>query len=503
MRHVSPLNVNFNLVAPIEISNQDRRAGLYSSPYSESSALKIPELDNPVVYLFPYLPVFTSASRFDLTFKNGIFSRRSWLFNFLKPFEYPRVVPGQGNQINRGGLSTMKPSFIPPSKKLYRSRHKITRDDLWKSLTVDDLTLSVHEPNIIDYAVPVLQPPDASRRTTWCSDQSSSVFSVIPGVESEAGSQDDLTFKPNDDLQNLMFRNYSLDSLILSNKKRISEHEENVRTLKIVSEEPAGSKYTTCARPHNLPPMPTTERAQHGSTIKELVKHAEHVEKLEVQKLKFENRRLVRTDLESQKRWDMIKHVSQEDILIEVRRNNLIYHGIPWQMRPLIYDLCLMKDARTEHVAPFLDKWRVKLDKLLEDRSDEIFANLCTRSKWLTTGKASVANFYETFESQFEALYYHITVILRLDPTRDFIWPLMVETLCDVVENGPRELSMRLLDIFILTSYYHELDSVLDRIWPFVLRNHSYRFFGSQEDINKSIKSVHIDLPLLLQWLKS
>ncbi|CUS25075.1 LAQU0S26e00452g1_1 [Lachancea quebecensis] len=397
------------------------------------------------------------------------------------------------------------PKYVAPAKRLYRARHKVTRKDLWKSYTVDDLTLSVDEPALLDFSVPVLDFRKPPKKAVSSSERSSSIFSQPCGTGSEFGSQDDLDSTANGELQNLMFRNYSLDSMILQNKKRITDHEGNVSLLKAVSETPAvnNRKYATCSRPSSLPPKLSKEKALHENAIEELVRHAERLEHRDARALKYTNRKLLRREEFAQKQWAEIGQSGNKDILIEIRRRNLVLDGLPWQHRQRIYDLCLIKDLEAPPSTPLLAQLRSAIDSAVDGRGDEIFRNLYTRSKWLKNGAPPAFNFYQIFELEFESLYYHITISLGIDPVREFVWPLLATVLCHCLNHGPADMVVKLVDTLVLTSYYGEIDEMLDKIWEIVLKEQSHKFFGSRENVRDEIRSVDAHLPTLLQTLQA
>ncbi|KAM3165362.1 hypothetical protein ACU8KH_00163 [Lachancea thermotolerans] len=397
------------------------------------------------------------------------------------------------------------PRYVAPSQRLYRARHKITRKDLWKSYTVDDLTLSVDEPALLDFSVPVLDFKKPPKKTVSSSERSSSIFSQPCGAGSEYGSQDDLDSTANGELQNLMFRNYSLDSMILQNKKRITDHENNVSLLKAVSETSAANNknYRTCSRPSSLPPKLSKEKVLHENAIEELVRHAERLEHRDARVLKYTNRKLLRREAHAQKQWAEIGQKKNKDILLEVRRRGLVLDGLPWQHRQRVYDLCLIKNLEAPPSAPLLADIRSAIEDAVEDRGDEIFCNLYARSKWLKNGAPPAFNFYQVFELEFESLYYHITITLGLDPVREFVWPLLATVLCHYLNHGPADMVVRLVDTLVLTSYYGEIDEVFDKIWEIVLKEQSHKFFGSRESVHDELRSIHAHLPTLLQTLQA
>ena len=83
-----------------------------------------------------------------------------------------------------------------------------------------------------------------------------------------------LSFKPGNELRRAMEKNLSLDSLILSNKRRISECNKNLAILESsvkLDDSVDGKlskKFLTPARPGFLPPMCSEEKQRHDKDIR-------------------------------------------------------------------------------------------------------------------------------------------------------------------------------------------------------------------------------------------
>lgn len=283
------------------------------------------------------------------------------------------------------------------------------------------------------------------------------------------------------------------------------DHENNVSMMKALSETPTqvGHNYATCSRPLSLPPKPSQEKTIHEDAIAEVVKNAERLESQDARILKYTNKDLMRREQHMIKQWAEIDRSGSKDILLEVRRRGLLLDGLPWQLRPKIYDLCLVKDIKVRPTSQHHARLLAAVMNALDERGDEIFSNIYARSKWLETGSPPAPNFYQVFELEFESLYFHITVELGLNPVKQFVWPLLVSVLCGWLNNGPADLVVKLIDALVLTSYFGELDELLDRTWVLVLKKHSYKFFGSRQEIQEEIQRIDVHQPTLWQELQA
>lgn len=112
------------------------------------------------------------------------------------------------------------------------------------------------------------------------------------------------------------------------------------------------------------------------------------------------------------------------------------------------------------------------------------------------------------FEKTRPDLYFHIVVTLELDPIEEFLRPLLLHSLTNCIEKpqddpGYEELVVRLFDVLILQSYYQELDNALNKMEQFLIRENSYKFFGSKREVREMVRYCTIDLYLLLEHLRN
>lgn len=432
-------------------------------------------------------------------------------------------VPYAANTNSCGETPLSKKRYVPPFQRLYRSRHKLTHKNISKSISLDNLVFEEHidQQEYPTFNVPVIEPSNRSTVYSNCS----SVFSSQHLPESDDDDRDlyscnqahSLSFKPGNELRRAMEKNLSLDSLILSNKRRISECNENLAILESsvkLDDSVDGKlskKFLTPARPGFLPPMCSEEKQRHDKDIRAFYEHASHSEKQDKLKFKYHNRKLIRRSQQCAEQWSTISNkLASEDLLIEVRRRELYWDGIPWELRNKVYNTCLIKidpNNLDKMDDPLLNQLQKSISKVFFQRSEEIFYNLVKRSS-LLNNKIQNYNMLSEFEKTRPDLYFHIVVTLELDPIEEFLRPLLLHSLTNCIEKpqddpGYEELVVRLFDVLILQSYYQELDNALNKMEQFLIRENSYKFFGSKREVREMVRCCTIDLYLLLEHLRN
>lgn len=371
-------------------------------------------------------------------------------------------------------------NYIPPSQRLFKSRHRITRRDLqnlsdsetdWS--TVLDLPIDT-DSQLISYAVPVLGVPvmeqhqDSSRsnRSTMCSQSSytSSTSSI---------------FDP--DLEAKMQGNLSLESLIQENKKRISQHEDSLNLFS------------------------SLKKGENVNLLKTETKR-------DVLRLKYENRHLLFRENALEKLWLKIRSCKDRTILlIEIRRNGLYWFGLPGDIRYYVYHCCLYQ---IDHIGSSpIDNGRVSrsIQRCVKNEklSLQINANLCRNASWLNAHEVAPSPYANAIEAkiyaQYSGLHYHLRETLKLNIFQDFVQPLVINSLANALNfHSMDKIGLELLDVIIISMYHKELNSfLLDDFLFSVLNQTHFKFFSSDiKDIKLQLDNPQFELVEILETLR-
>lgn len=331
--------------------------------------------------------------------------------------------------------------YIPPSQRLQRARNKVTRKDLvedWNQLLDVDV-------DYVLYGVPVI----GGHRHTDCGSDSdtSSIFSDLSG---------DSSIK---DVYSRMQDNLSVEYMIQDNKRKILQKEETLSLLK-----QAGGGRSRAKR--------------------------------ELQRLKDENRSLLRRSDLLDKRWDQMRY--SPHLLMDVRKNDIYWFGLPSDLRMYIYQCCLV-----DQPIPVPDRFLEALEGCLpyESLAAQIFANLHNRQSLISYVTVPIVK----IQSKFPGLYVHLRDTLRLNVFEDFVRPLIFNSLCYALEKHASDgVALELLDILVLSMAYRELDKVLlDDFLINVLAQTYYKFFGNEVgQVKRQVIEVRFKLVELLESMR-
>lgn len=346
-----------------------------------------------------------------------------------------------------------KGQYVPPSRRLFNSRHRVSRQELrglsdvridW-SMTLDE---SIEEDSLISYAVPVVG-----------FDPRLSILS------SESG---DSLFEP--DLSTQMQSNMSLESLIQENKKRISASQEELELFKVAGDQ----------------------------TLKNSAKE-------EVSKLQGENAQLFQRSKVLQERWAQVRRSHDRTVLlIEIGKNGLQWFGIPADLRFRVYQCCL-------YLLPESHEPRDSLYSAIlqccadESLSAQIHGNIKRSVPFLMDGEIPLEQsklIESRISSSYPGLYYHLTVILKWDLMKDFVQPLLLNSLCNCLKS--HTIAWELIDILVFSAYYRELQRIIaDEFLMGVLEQTHFKFFSDKPaNVQHQLQHFRIDLVELLEHLR-
>ena len=244
--------------------------------------------------------------------------------------------------------------YVPPSQRLFHTRHRITREDLKEEplrvgttdwTTILDTTID-KDTNLISYAVPIidnfsipransqecaaaLTPNNRSTIYSSSSSSASSVFSdglFTANTNRNSSGSSSLVIKPQ--------KNLSVDSLIQENKRKINNEKES---LSLIS---SNKNETLCSSTD-----PSIQNLIRSQTKRNILN------------LKFQNRNLFRRELRLEKFWSNLRshHTSDDDsdLLLVIKKHNLYWFGIPNDFRLPIYKRCLYHYSELDEAASF------------------------------------------------------------------------------------------------------------------------------------------------------
>lgn len=329
--------------------------------------------------------------------------------------------------------------YIPPSQRLFQSRHRVSRKDLREC----DLILDV-EVDASLYGVPLV----------------GSQAMNVSGNESEASSIfSELSSDSAMDICSRMQSKVSVEYVIQDNKKRITQEEQ---TLQLLTQNGGGRS-----------------RAKH-----------------ELQRLKDENRCLLRRRDLLDQRWSEVRDSSA--LLIEARRDGLFWFGVPADLRIPIYQVCLMQVPNYGK-----DQMFKALHKCLDNESlaTQIFCNL--RHRHSLSDHSATVN--AKLQSHYPGLLFHLTTILKLDVLQDFVRPLLYHSICNALDQHAADgIALELLDILVISMPFHELDAVLlDDFLISVLAQTHYKFFSDKTtEVKRQLEGVRFELVTVLESMR-
>lgn len=347
-------------------------------------------------------------------------------------------------------------NYEPPCRKLFRSRHRLTRRELQGPLPglVDwstALDVSIDEDSsVVLYGVPVVGCRERNEDETR--------YSTISSY-----SDEDL-FEP--DLRTKLQSNLSLESLIQENKKLISAHQESLGMFN------------------------TAEH--HVESIKSSAK-------LEIARLKDRNMHLFGRAGLLQEKWEKIRQCRDSSILlIEIGKNGLYWFGIPSDLRNAVYQLCLYQLNLPVPQGPLYDAVaRCCGDELL---AKQIYKNIRRNFPFLTDPEAPLAQsdaIQARLSSKYPGLHYHLTQTLKLKLIPDFVRPLLINSFVHALESHTTDrIGMELLDVVVLSMYYRDLDRLMaDEFLFYVLEQTHFKFFGeTPEEVQQQLDDIQVNL---------
>ncbi|KAH7589364.1 hypothetical protein J7297_01313 [Nakaseomyces glabratus] len=441
----------------------------------------------------------------------------------------------------------MMEQYVPPGKRLFQARHRVSRRDLQHYGETDWTTVKdevVKDDDLLGYAVPIidngdpriarpfkqakqlpykakagsLAPPlayPAQNRSALSIDgtgspasSTSSIFSVqnsCPeiGDRYSSSTMDSLVEGLDPTLKFNMQRNISVDSLIQDNNKRISEHRDSLALLK---------EYEY------------NERKESNRSSKDYyqsgIDRIENETKRELRRLRYENRALLQREDALAKVWRSIRNCKDDGaLLLALRKHHVYWFGIPSDLRLKVYKLCLYQDG----VAPPVHSLGAALCKRLGDVNivKQIIANINKEVPWLLrisgTGpmsqdsrtspseKSQAAVLETKMYGSYPGLYYHLKDKLHLDICEQFMKPLLRTVLLRILYQCPHDVAtLELLDIVVVSMHYHELQTVLlDQMLNAILQECHFKFFHETlHAINNEIKSTELDVFRFLETLR-
>nr|CAI6620284.1 ADM_HP1_G0035360.mRNA.1.CDS.1 [Saccharomyces cerevisiae] len=415
--------------------------------------------------------------------------------------------------------------YVPPSQRLFHSRHRITRNDLKEEAlhsgttdwtTILDTTID-KDTNLISYAVPIIDnfaipransqgspvAPSPNHRSTMYSSSSSSASSVFsdglfnPNNNRNSSGSSSLVIRPQ--------KNLSVDSLIQENKRKINSEKESLSLIANNNDE------TLCT--HTDP------------SIQNLIKSET---KRNILNLKFQNRNLFRRELKLEKFWSNLRscHTSgdETDLLLVISKHNLYWFGIPNDFRLPIYKRCLYHYSELDEAGFFSQYANNSLylairkccnNEEQETLSRSIFINLTKNATWLNSrfddnkdNKNSYTVTEGKFYQDFPNLYYHLKDKLKLNVIMDFIKPVIRNFMTNALNKHKLDgIGLELLDILIVTTYYgpNKINAFLmDTFILNLLKQCHYKFFVSNiSELVIQISKIDCDLVILLEDLRS
>lgn len=361
---------------------------------------------------------------------------------------------------------------------LYPLKYHLISDDLIdnnQKRDVNDMRL------IIDYMVPVISNEIFNGVYSKCS----AVFSITLQQASNTISMPSTFYRVND-LRDVLERNASLESLA-----------ENIKSPVLDLQTAIDSS----GRHPSLPPR------NHDKCEKKLLYLKKQLKKSSdelIVKSNLERKRLLERFNFVDKQWSQIFKLNTNQWLIEIRKRNLTWDGIPWDFKNFVYDLSLWSLEDSHITNPLLLQVKNAMLKLLFKRTFQVFENLYKNSQWWK-GEVPI-QVIEKFQQKFESLSYHLNVTLNLNLKNDFIWPLCFYLIINMIERpttlpGYENYLINFFDGLILSNYYHELDIIWDKLLWYVLDQNHYKFFGNKDGIKNSMNSVRVELPELLKYL--
>ncbi|CAI4045876.1 hypothetical protein SKDZ_12G1020 [Saccharomyces kudriavzevii ZP591] len=415
--------------------------------------------------------------------------------------------------------------YVPPSQRLFHTRHRITRDDLKEEplnagvtdwTTILDTTID-KDTNLISYAVPIInnfaiprahsqgQPATSTpnNKSTVYSSTSSSASSVFsdglftPNINRNSSGSSSLVITSQ--------KNLSVDSLIQENKRKINNERES---LSVIAN---NNKETLCT--HTDPSIQNQIKSQ---------------TKRNILNLKFQNRKLFRRELKLEKFWDNLRsyHTSDDDgdLLLVIRKHNLYWFGIPNDFRLPIYWRCLYHYSELGETASSSLCTKSPLYMAIKNccNNDEqealsrtIFINLTKKVSWLNSRfidnkkhedcyTVTKGKFYQNFPN----LYYHLKDKLKVDVITDFVKPVIRNFIVNSLNKHKLDgIGLELLDILIVTSYYGP-DNInvflMDAFILNLLKQCHYKFFVSNiSELVMQVSKIDCDLVILLEDLRS
>ncbi|QLL31774.1 hypothetical protein HG536_0B06420 [Torulaspora globosa] len=353
-------------------------------------------------------------------------------------------------------------SYIPPNRKLFNSRHKLTRRELQSSSAAEvdwSTTLDVsldEDSSLILYAVPVVgsvsrcgRSEDRTRSSTMSSD-----------------SGEDL-FEP--DLRSRLQSSLSLESLIQENKKRISAHHESLDLINSTG--------------HNAASIKTSA-------------------KQEIAKLRDRNTHLFGRAELLQEQWDKVRRCHDPTVLlIEIGKNGLYWFGIPSDLRPAVYRCCLYQLGGSPPLGKVFDAMaRCCADEIL---AAQIYQNIRRIFPFITDPDSPLrqANAVEArLSSKYPGLHYHLTQTLKLNLIDAFVRPFLINALIYAFSSHA-SIGMELLDVVVLAVYYRDLGRfMLDEFLFSVLEQTHFKFFSDRkQEVEQQLTNIRFELADVLE----
>ncbi|QLG74889.1 hypothetical protein HG535_0H02160 [Zygotorulaspora mrakii] len=375
----------------------------------------------------------------------------------------------------------MSINYVPPSQKLFNSRHRISRRDLqqFSNLNTDWTTvLDVpidFDSQLISYAVPVIgdvsqQPTKTHSSVSKRSTANCSKYSISSDYTDTSS-----VFEP--DLKIRMLGNVSLESLVQENKEKISSRQESIDLFESTGQHDEAQRLKRATKKEDL-------------------------------KLRCENRQLlVREDFLA-KKWEAIrKDDDYERLLFAMRASGIFWFGVPGDIRRPIYAKCLY-DCDVTHIQN--RELYENISKCLkgDDRlSRQIYSNLSRSLEWFNTNSpCKFSKVLETrLQQKFSGLYYHLKETVKKSIFSEFLKPLIVNGITNAIRDHHQdELGLEILDVLIFSMYTRELETViLDDFLSNMLMQTYHKFFSNDSEVfDKQLLNIKVEPVQVLEAIR-
>ncbi|AET37678.1 Mlo50p Ecym_1452 [Eremothecium cymbalariae DBVPG len=423
----------------------------------------------------------------------------------------PKYNDKFSNSLSSSGIEDMastapairQPQYIPPHVRLYQARHKVRHKDLAtdSGITID---LSDEESkSLLSHSVPFI---DDKRNTVFSN--CSSIFSLrspytttSEAPDAVSCSKDGVGFVPGDELMLIMEKDISYESMALSMEPDAASSADSLELLHSLD--------SSLGRMPTLPPRQAQEDAKYRQEIGALKCRIQKSESRKSNQLERERRQIQKRCLYVAEQWQNLMFMDRDVWLIEIRKRNLEWDGIPWQFKNEIYSMCLWSFTSfpSDAVDPAIERLFKAIKLLFFERTQEVAWNLHRGSKWWQ-GTPLEPRIIEELAAEYPSLFCHLQDTLHLGIWHDFLFKIPLHALANSIINKPRDFPsyedwlLCLFDGLIISSYYHELDSAWLKITKHILKHNHYKFFGNVQEVMEEVEKVQLDIYGLLNWLR-